>query len=139
MKLRCLPTFRCFINYLLGIVANYRQRPDPLPVEAEVLGERLRESNAVPVLHETSDGPSILLRVPRGEALHVKQYQRSSQVFQTCRKALLQISVYSQADCQRCGTGYAATRFRRQHTLLWKQTLHYDALRENARCRATKS
>lgn len=68
-------------HYLLRIVANHRQRPNPLPVEAEVLGEGLRQSDAVPISHEPPDRPSIMLRVPRSEALRHKQWRESHQYF----------------------------------------------------------
>lgn len=64
-------------HYLLRIVANHGQRSDSLPVEAEVLGEGLRQSNAVPVSHEPPDRPRVMLRVPRSEALdHQRMYER---------------------------------------------------------------
>lgn len=57
-------------HHLIRIVADHRQRADPLPVEPEVLGKRLCERNAVPVSHESPDRPRILFCVPRSEALN---------------------------------------------------------------------
>ncbi len=64
----CMKTCRQETHFLC-IVANHGKRADPLAVEAEVLRERLCESNAVPVSHEPPYRPCIMLRVPRSEAL----------------------------------------------------------------------